>query len=100
MSLHSSLKRSSAAIRHRNVLKREERLAKLTDEERWSEEDDSIYGLPKVRSIKVRVKKKAKKKAEDEGAEAAVGEAAVGEATGEAAAGEAAGTPAKTKDKK
>ncbi len=82
MSLHSSLKRSSSAGRHRNVLKREERLAKLTDEEKWEDEKDSIYGLPKVRSIKLRVKKKAKKKADEEGAE---GEAAAG-TTGETAA--------------
>ena len=68
MSLHSSLKKqSSAAGRHRNVLKREERMSKLTDQEKWEEDKDSIYGLPKVRSIKVRVKKKAKKKAEGEG---------------------------------
>jgi small basic protein (TIGR04137 family) len=85
MSLHSSLKRSSSAGKHRNVLKREERLEKLTDEERWDSEGDSIYGLPKVRSIKMRVKKKPKKKAEEEGLEGA--EAA---AAGAAPAGDAA----------
>jgi small basic protein (TIGR04137 family) len=90
MSLHSSLKRSSSAGRHRNVLKREERLVKLTDEEKWEDEGDSIYGLPKVRSIKLRVKKKAKKKTEEEGVE---GEAAAA-ATGEAAAPAAPAAPA------
>jgi small basic protein (TIGR04137 family) len=76
MSLHSSLKRSASAGRHRNVLKREERLEKLLDEEKWEEQNCSIYGLPKVRSIKLRVKKKAKKKEEEEGAEAAAAPAA------------------------
>ena len=90
MSLHSSLKRSSSAGRHRNVLKREERLEKLLDEEKWEDENDSIYGLPKVRSIKLRVKKKAKKKTDEEGAE---GEAAAG-AAGETAAPAAGATGA------
>ncbi len=79
MSLHSSLKKSKTGGRHRNVLTREERLLKLGDEEQWSSEEDSIFGLPKVRSIKVRVKKKAKKKTEEE--EGAEGEGAVAGAT-------------------
>lgn len=87
MSLHSSLRRSRAAG-HRNVLKREERFGKLAEEERWRQEQDSIYGLPKVRSIKPRIKKKAKKTAET--AEA-VGEAAAG---APAAAAPGAGAPA------
>ena len=90
MSLHSSLKRSGAAGRHRNVLKREERLEKLTDEEKWEDGKDSIYALPKVRSIKTRVKKKAKKKEAEEGVEAAAGaEGAAPEAPPAAAAGSA-----------
>ncbi len=90
MSLHSSLKRSSSAGRHRNVLKREERLAKLADDEKWEEEKNSVYGLPKVRSIKMRVKKKAKKKAEGEEAAGVEGAAAAGTegAEGAAPAGE------------
>jgi len=92
MSLHSSLKRSSSAGRHRNVLRREERLAKLLDDEQWEDEKDSVYGLPKVRSIKMRVKKKAKKKAEEEGAEGEAGAAAPGETPAAAAAsGDGAG---------
>ncbi|MHC4916010.1 MAG: small basic protein [Planctomycetota bacterium] len=91
MSLHSSLKRSSSAGRHRNVLKREERLAKLADDEKWDQEKDSIYGLPKVRSIKMRVKKKAKKKVEGEEAEAA---GAAGVAGAEGAEGVAPAAPA------
>lgn len=100
MSLHSSLKRSGAGGRHRNVLKREERLAKLADDEKWTEDDDSIYGLPKVRSIKLRVKKKPKKK-EAEG-EAIEGEAALaaGTAGAEAAPGATPAAPAEADKKK
>lgn len=86
MSLHSSLKRSNAAGGHRNVLTREERLAKLADEEKWGESTDSIYGLPKVRSIKMRVKKKPKKKDLEGEGEAVLGAEGAG-------AGDAAGVP-------
>lgn len=68
MSIHSSLRRGGAQSRHRNVLRRMERLEKLEEQKRWSEEDDSLFGIPKVRSIKVAVKKKKKK--EDDEAEA------------------------------
>ncbi len=72
MSIHPSLSAKGGGKRHRNVLTREERIAKLEDGGRWSEED-SIFGLPKVRSIKPAAgKKTAKKKDEkEEGAEAA-----------------------------
>ena len=73
MSLHSSL-RSRVGGRHRNVLKRYERVKRLTAEEKWSPED-SPYGLPKVRSIKVRVKKEKAPAA----VKAAEGEVAAGE---------------------
>jgi small basic protein (TIGR04137 family) len=74
MSLHSSLKQSGATVRHRNVLKREERIGKLTDAEKWKD-GDSIFSLPKVRSVKLRIKKKAKKKEEAAGAETVAGAA-------------------------
>jgi small basic protein (TIGR04137 family) len=98
MSLHSSLKRSSSAGQHRNVLTRTERLAKLADEEKWREQENSIYGLPKVRSIKMRVKKKAKKKTEEElAAGEAAGAAGIAGAAGGAGAAEAApGAPTGT----
>lgn len=47
MSIDPSLKIKGALTRHRNVLKRAERIELLKDEERWSEED-SLLGLPKV----------------------------------------------------
>lgn len=59
MSIHSSLKLGSGMGKHRNVLTRKERLAKLEGESRWNK-DESILGIPKVRSIKVVLKKKKK----------------------------------------
>ena len=47
MSIDPSLKIKGALTRHRNVLKRAERIELLKEEERWTEED-SLLGLPKV----------------------------------------------------
>lgn len=68
MSLDRSLKAGSALTRHRNVLTRTERLAKLSEEERFKE-GDSVFGLPKVahRIAKVGKKAKEKKEGEEEG---------------------------------
>jgi len=72
MSIDRTLKSSSALIRHRNVLTRAERIEKLTDEGRWDEEKDSVFGLPKVIHRKASVGKKIKKeKVPAEGEEAA-----------------------------
>jgi small basic protein (TIGR04137 family) len=86
MSLHASLKRAKGTGGHRNVLKREERIGKLASDERWKD-GDSIFGLPKVRSIKMRIKKKAKKK---EGEAVAGAEGAAPAAPGAAPAAGAA----------
>jgi len=70
MTMDKSLKRSSKLMRRRNVLKRDERIAKLTDEEKWSE-GDSVFGLPKVK-VQIHVPKahaKAEKKEEESEAE-------------------------------
>lgn len=66
MTIDKSLKVKMGATRSRNVLTRAERLAKLTESERWSEGDGAL-GLPKVRVVKVSLKKKKKvKKGDDE----------------------------------
>ncbi len=65
MSLDSSLKAGSGLIRARNVLKRDERIAQLKEEDRWNDEMTAL-GLPKVRIVKTTVGKKKKvKKKED-----------------------------------
>lgn len=61
MSLHTSLVGGTKSAKHRNVLRKIERIEKLKAATRYSE--GQIFDLPKVRSIKAAVKKKAKKKA-------------------------------------
>jgi small basic protein (TIGR04137 family) len=86
MSLHRSLKTKSGALnQHRNVLTRAERIAKLSDEERFSTEKNSALGIVKVRSIKVAAGKKPKK-AEEAGAAAAPAAGAKGAPAAKAAA--------------
>lgn len=66
MSIHRSLKYSAAGAKIRNVFKRTERLQILTENERWSAEEDSVYGLPKVRTRFKTVSRKKKKAADDD----------------------------------
>lgn len=63
MSIDRSLKTASALTRHRNVLTRAERIARLKDQERW-EDGKSVFGLPKVSNRNVKLGKKSKKKEE------------------------------------
>lgn len=76
MSIDPSLKIKGALTRHRNVLTRAERLEKLQDEQKWTEQQ-SVFGLPKVAHRKSHAgKKAAEDKAAVEGAAAAEGTAA------------------------
>lgn len=72
MSLHPSLKTSRAGKKHRTVLKRYERLSALK-EKGILKDEDSVFGMPKLKIIKIKVKKeKAEEKPkEGEGAVAA-----------------------------
>ncbi len=66
MTIDKTLKVRAGTISNRNVLTRAERLAKLKEQERWTE-GDPVLGLPKVRVEKISLKKKKKtKKADDE----------------------------------
>ena len=76
MSQHPSLKASKSGGAFRSVIKRYEKLEELSEKEKWDEEKDSVYHLPKVRRIKFKVKK-TKGPAGEEGAE----EAKEGDAT-------------------
>ena len=59
MTLDRSLKVRAGAIKTRNVLTRAERIAQLQQRDKFNEED-SILGMPKVRVVKVSLKKKKK----------------------------------------
>ncbi|MCS7467770.1 small basic protein [Stieleria sp. ICT_E10.1] len=66
MTLDRSLKVKAGAIKARNVLTRAERIAQLQRLDKFNE-DEAILGMPKVRVVKVSLKKKKKvKKADDD----------------------------------
>jgi len=90
MTIDKSLKVKGSGIQNRNVLTRAERIEKLMAAEKFKE-GDKVLGLPKVRVVKLSLKKKKKAKTE-EGAEAAKGGAATPAAGGKAPA--AAAKPA------
>ena len=76
MSQHSSLKSASASVKHRNVLKRYERLRALNESEKWGDRT-SVYNLPKLKMIKLKVKKsKEVKEGEGEAGEKPAAQAA------------------------
>ncbi len=63
MSIDKSLVSKSKLVRQRNVLTRPERIKHLQDEGEWDEKK-SVYGLPKVKIVKIKKKAKVKKKVE------------------------------------
>lgn len=75
MTIDKSLKVKAGAIKNRNVLTRAERITKLIEADRWKE-GDKVLGLPKVRVVKISMKKKKKAKAEEGAADAKGGAAA------------------------
>ena len=93
MSLHKSLVSKSALARQRNVMTREERLEKLAREGRWKD-GESVFGLPKVGTVRIKKRIKDKKQKDD----------ATGAAEGSTAVAADAAAEAKTvtgkKDKK
>jgi small basic protein (TIGR04137 family) len=68
MSMDKSLKGKNTLGRHRNVLKRSERVDVLKESGRWTE-DSTVIGMPKVGHRKVSVGKKEKKKDTDTAAD-------------------------------
>lgn len=85
MSQHPSLKVSSAGTEQRSVLKRFEKVKTLQEKKLWNEQT-SIFHLPKVKTVRLKIKKAA---------EAAPKEGAVA-----APAAPVTGTPAATPAKK
>jgi small basic protein (TIGR04137 family) len=70
MSLDRSLKTSSTLTKHRNVLKRAERIAKLREMDKWNDGSSTPTHLPKVGNRKVAAGKKEKKAPGEEAAAA------------------------------
>ena len=91
MSLHPSLRIGGGeGTAHRNVFKRQERVKILQKEGRWKP-GDPVFGLAKVKHIKIKVKKEAKVAA----AEGAAAPTAGGAAATTAAAPAKGAAPAK-----
>ncbi len=85
MSQHPSLKVSSAGTEQRSVLKRFEKVKTLQEKKLWNEQT-SIFHLPKVKTVRLKIKKAA--------------EAAPKEGTAGAPAAPPTGAPAATSAKK
>jgi small basic protein (TIGR04137 family) len=56
MSIHPSLSSSDKDKKQRSVLKRTERLRIMQEKEQWKE-GDSVYGLPKIKTVRIKIKK-------------------------------------------
>lgn len=103
MSIHPSLAVSEKSKKPRSVLKRSERLRMMLEKGQWKEGDE-VCGLPKIKTLRIKIKKeKAEKAVEATATEsAAAGTAAPSAAAGakekQAAPGKAPG--AKGQDKK
>ena len=69
MSLDKTLKSKTSLARHRNVLNRAERIERLKELDKWTE-DQSPFGLPKVGHRKASVGGKDKAKKAEEAPEA------------------------------
>ncbi len=63
MGLHSSLRRAGKSGKFRSVLKRTERIKWLMEKGLWKSES-RVYGLPKVKVVKLKAAKKEKPKEE------------------------------------
>jgi len=64
MSRDKSLKSKGGLARHRNVLTRAERVARLQEVGHWSDEN-TVIGMPKVGHRKAAVGKKSKSKKQE-----------------------------------
>lgn len=70
MSIHPSLAISEKDKKQRSVLKRSERIRMMNEKGEWKEGDD-IYHLPKIKTVRVKIKKEKAEKAETTTAEGA-----------------------------
>ena len=69
MSIHTSLKTDAkAAGSLRNVMKRHERVRHLMEQGLWTE-GRSVYGLPKIKQVKMKARKAAAKEKEEAAAQ-------------------------------
>ena len=101
MSMHPSLKATEKGKKQRSVLKRIERVKSMIDKEKWKEGDD-FYHLPKLKTIRIKIKKEKVEKAGEAGAAAEGAAPAAAAPAGKTAApaGKAAAPAKETKEAK
>lgn len=63
MSIHPSLAISEKDKKQRSVLKRSERIRMMLDKGQWKE-GDRVYGLPKIKTVRIKIKKEKAEKVE------------------------------------
>lgn len=90
MSIHPSLAISEQDKKQRSVLKRTERIRMMQDKGQWKE-GDRVYGLPKIKSTRIKIKKEKVEKAADATAAGETAAPAAPAAAGKAAAAKPAG---------
>ncbi len=94
MSIHPSLKLSEKDKKQRSVLKRTERLKIMLEKGQWKPKDD-CFGLPKIKTLRIKIKKEKAAEKVEVAAQGAIPSA--GENKEQAPA---KGTTAKSQDKK
>ncbi|MDD2679684.1 MAG: small basic protein [Candidatus Omnitrophica bacterium] len=62
MSIHPSLAISGGDKKQRSVLKRTERIRMMLEKGKWKE-GDKVYGLPKIKTVRIKIKKEKAEKA-------------------------------------
>ena len=70
MSIHPSLNISDKDKKARSVLKRTERIRMMMEKGKWKE-GDNVFGLPKIKTIRIKIKKEKAEKVEAVTAEGA-----------------------------
>jgi len=63
MSIHPSLAISEKDKKPRSVLKRSERIRMMMEKGQWKE-GDKVYGLPKIKTVRIKIKKEKAEKVE------------------------------------
>ena len=94
MSIHPSLAISEKDKKQRSVLKRSERLKSMAEKNNWKE-GDNVFGLPKIKTLRIKVKKEKVEKAAETTAAAAPAPAAAAAPAGKGAGKGAGKAPEK-----
>lgn len=77
MSIHPSLAVSEKDKKQRSVLKRNERIRSMIEKGSWKK-GDRVYGLPKLKTVRIKIKKEKAEKATEATAEGAAAPTAAG----------------------